>query len=43
MKKELAQAHVATVTVRDIWFEECDSDWEKYQAELNRKDQEIYS
>ena len=41
LKKELALAHAATVTVRDIWFEECDSDWEKYQAELNRKDQEI--
>ena len=41
LKKELAQAHAATVTVRDIWFEECDSDWKKYQAELDRKDQEI--
>ena len=41
LKKELARAHAATVAVRDIWFEECDSDWEKYQAELDRKDQEI--
>ena len=35
LKKELAKAHAATVTVGNIWFEECDSDWEKYQAELN--------
>ena len=35
LKKELAKAHAATVTIRNIWFEECDSDWEKYQAELN--------
>jgi len=35
LKKELARAHAATVTVGNIWFEECDSDWEKYQAELN--------
>lgn len=41
LKKELAKAHAATVTVRDIWFEECDSDWEKYQAELNKKEQKI--
>ncbi len=41
LKKELAQAHAATVTVRDIWFEECASDWEKYQAELDRKDREV--
>lgn len=41
LKKELAKAHAATVTVRNIWFEECDSDWEKYQAELNKKEQEI--
>ena len=41
LKKELAKAHAATVTVRDIWFEECDSDWKKYQAELNRKDHKI--
>lgn len=41
LKKELAKAHAATVTVRNIWFEECDSDWKKYQAELNKKEQEI--
>ena len=35
LKKELAKAHAATVTIRNIWFGECDSDWEKYQAELN--------
>lgn len=41
LKKELAKAHAATITVRNIWFEECDSDWKKYQAELNKKAQEI--
>lgn len=41
LKKDLARAHAATVTVRDIWFEECDSDWKKYQAELAKKDREI--
>lgn len=41
LKKELAKAHAATVTVGNIWFEECDSDWKKYQAELNRKDHKI--
>ena len=41
LKKELAKAHAATVTIRNIWFGECDSDWEKYQAELNKKEQKI--
>lgn len=41
LKKELAKAHAAAITVRNIWFEECDSDWEKYQAELNKKEQKI--
>lgn len=41
LKNELAKAHAATVTVRNLWFDVCDSDWEKYQAELNKKDQEI--
>lgn len=41
LKKELAKAHAAIVAVRNIWFEECDSAWEKYQAELNKKEQEI--
>lgn len=41
LKKELAKAHADTVRVRNIWFEECDSDWEKYQAELNKKEQKI--
>ena len=41
LKKELAEAHAAAVNVRNIWFEECDSAWEKYQAERNKKEQEI--
>ena len=41
LKKELAKAHAETVTVRDIWFGECDSDWEEYQAELYRKEHKI--
>lgn len=41
LKKELAQAHADTARVRNIWFEECDSDWEKYQAELNKKEHKI--
>lgn len=30
----LAKAHADTARVRNIWFEECDSDWEKYQKFL---------
>ncbi|MCD8015710.1 MAG: hypothetical protein LUG99_21615 [Lachnospiraceae bacterium] len=41
LKIELAKAHAETVNVRNIWFEQCDSDWEKYQAELNKKEQKI--
>ena len=29
LKKELAKAHADTARVRNFWFEECDSDWEK--------------
>lgn len=41
LKTELAKAHAETVNARNIWFEQCDSDWEKYQAELNKKERKI--
>ena len=41
LRQELADAHAETVSVRDLWFEQCDSDWEKYQKELAKKDKEI--
>lgn len=41
LKKELADSRKTTVTVRDIWFEECDSIWKEHQAELNKKEEEI--
>lgn len=41
LRKELADAHAETVKVRNIWFDECEADWEKYRAELNTKDEEI--
>ncbi len=41
LRRELADARATTVRVRDIWFEECDSRWEEYQAELNKRDEQI--
>lgn len=41
LRQELADAHAETVRVRDLWFGQCDSDWEKYQKELAKKDKEI--
>ena len=41
LKKELADAHVRTVSVREIWFEECCEGWEQNQSVLKKKDIEI--
>ena len=29
LKIELGKAHAETVNVRNIWFEQCDQDWQK--------------
>lgn len=39
--KELAAAREETRRVRNIWFEQCDTDFDRYQAELEKKDQRI--
>ena len=41
LKKALAAEKKTTIEVRDIWFEQCDKDWEWYQAELEKKDKRI--
>ncbi len=41
LSKELAKAQKTTTRVRDIWFEQCDADFDRYQAELQKKDQRI--
>ena len=41
LAKELAAAHETTTRVRNIWFEQCDTDFEWYKAELEKKDQRI--
>lgn len=41
LAKELAAARETTARVRKIWFEQCDTDFDWYQAELTKKDQRI--
>ena len=41
LKKELADAHARTVSVREIWFQECCEGWEQYQSAMKKKDLEI--
>ena len=41
LKKELAEAHTQTVTVRNIWTEECEKVWREHEAEIARKDAKI--
>ena len=38
LNKELEAAHMEKKKVRDIWFAQCDFDWEHYQAELEKRD-----
>ena len=38
LNKELAAEKKTTSNVRDIWFEQCDKDWEWYQSEIEKKD-----
>ena len=38
LAKELAAAHETITKVRDIWFEQCDTDFDWYKAELEKKD-----
>ncbi len=39
LAKELAEERKTTAKVRNIWFEQCDTDFDWYQAELEKKDQ----
>ena len=41
LKMALAAEKKATANVRDIWFEQCDKDWDWYQSELEKKDKRI--
>ncbi|MCR4923090.1 MAG: transposase, partial [Lachnospiraceae bacterium] len=41
LREELAESHARTVSVRNLWFETCDNDYEKYQAELKKQDKTI--
>ena len=41
LKKELADAHAQAVSVRDLWFDECEEIWKKYEAEIEKKEREI--
>ena len=41
LTRELAAAREATTKVRNIWFEQCDADFDWYQAELAKKDKRI--
>lgn len=36
LKIELGKAHAETVDVRNIWFEQCDQDWQTYCKEISR-------
>ena len=41
LTKELAAERETRRKVRDIWFEQCDTDFDWYQAELEKRDQRI--
>ena len=41
LARELAAAREDTKRVRNIWFEQCDTDFDWYQAELEKKDRRI--
>ena len=41
LTKELATERETRRKVRDIWFEQCDTDFDWYQAELEKRDQRI--
>ena len=41
LEKELAEAHITKNRVRDIWFTQCDTDWEQYKKELEKKENRI--
>ena len=41
LAKELAAERETTKRVRNIWFEQCDTDFNWYQAELEKKDKRI--
>lgn len=41
LNKELAEEKKTTANVRNIWFEQCDKDWDRYQSELEKKDKRI--
>ena len=41
LTKELAVERETRRKVRDIWFEQCDTDFDWYQAELEKRDQRI--
>ena len=41
LKKELADSHAQTVTVRNMWTDECYSNYAEYRAELRQKDETI--
>ena len=41
LKMALAAEKKTTANVRDIWFEQCDKDWDWYQSELEKKDKRI--
>ena len=41
LAKALAEERETTTRVRNIWFEQCDTDFEWYQEELEKKEQRI--
>lgn len=41
LKKELEAERTTRKRVRNIWFEQCDNDWDRYQKELEEKEKQI--
>ena len=41
LKTELGKAHAETVKVRNIWFEQCDQDWQTYLKEMSRMQSQV--
>lgn len=41
LKIELGKAHAETVDVREIWFEQCDQDWQTYRKQIAQMQAEV--
>ena len=41
LKKEVEKERVTGKKARDLWIDQCNADWEKYQSELKKQERQI--